>query len=248
MQRRLIEYIRRPDSLDMQAITQLHALIEKYPYYHTARILLLQALYKRHSPEFNKELRRTAPLIPNRQALFTLIEKKNYLADEERRKYGDSTLTFETSSDSTDHLIDNFLKAQPQENTNSSVPISAVTDYIGYLLQSEASANEKETTSATTEQDGTYNIIESYLNKGDVRIDINATTPEGPPAKQPDDEEQTEVMTETLAHIYIKQGKYEKAIEIIRRLSLKYPKKNRYFADQIRFMEKLIINNKNNKK
>lgn len=48
--------------------------------------------------------------------------------------------------------------------------------------------------------------------------------------------------TETLARIYIKQCKYDKAIEIIRRLSLNYPKKSRYFADQIRFLEKLILN------
>ena len=51
--------------------------------------------------------------------------------------------------------------------------------------------------------------------------------------------------TETLAKIYIKQGRYSKALEIIQRLSLNYPKKNAYFADQIRFLEKLIINNKN---
>ena len=52
------------------------------------------------------------------------------------------------------------------------------------------------------------------------------------------------VFTETLARIYIKQGQYSKALEIIKRLNLKYPKKNVYFADQIRFLEKLIINNK----
>ena len=50
--------------------------------------------------------------------------------------------------------------------------------------------------------------------------------------------------TETLARIYIKQQKYEKALEIIKKLSLNYPKKNAYFADQIRFLEKLIINAK----
>ena len=57
-----------------------------------------------------------------------------------------------------------------------------------------------------------------------------------------DDEE--EYFTETLARIYVKQGRYSKALEIIKRLSLAYPKKNAYFADQIRFLEKLIINNK----
>ena len=54
--------------------------------------------------------------------------------------------------------------------------------------------------------------------------------------------------TETLAKIYIKQGRYEKAMEIMRKLNLNYPKKNRYFADQIRFLQKLIINNKNKDK
>mgnify|MGYP006910457241 FL=1 len=34
-----------------------------------------------------------------------------------------------------------------------------------------------------------------------------------------------------------------KALEIIKKLSLNYPK-NAYFADQIRFLEKLIINAK----
>jgi thioredoxin-like negative regulator of GroEL len=50
--------------------------------------------------------------------------------------------------------------------------------------------------------------------------------------------------TETLAKIYVKQQRYSKALEIITRLNLKYPEKNAYFADQIRFLEKLIINSK----
>ena len=49
--------------------------------------------------------------------------------------------------------------------------------------------------------------------------------------------------TETLAKIYIKQKKYSRALEIIRSLYLQFPEKNAYFADQIRFLEKLIINN-----
>jgi len=63
-------------------------------------------------------------------------------------------------------------------------------------------------------------------------------------ARSTNDEWDESCFTETLAKIYVKQHRYEKALEIIKKLSLNYPKKNAYFADQIRFLEKLIINAK----
>ena len=59
-----------------------------------------------------------------------------------------------------------------------------------------------------------------------------------------DDDGDGAYLTETLAQIYIKQRRYDKALEIIRKINLKYPEKSAYFADQIRFLEKLIINAK----
>ena len=51
--------------------------------------------------------------------------------------------------------------------------------------------------------------------------------------------------TETLARIYLKQHRYDKALEIIRSLYLNFPNKSIYFADQIRYLEKLVrINQK----
>ena len=47
--------------------------------------------------------------------------------------------------------------------------------------------------------------------------------------------------TETLARIYIKQGRYEKALEIIKRLNLNIPKKNAYFVQLIHFRSDLFI-------
>jgi hypothetical protein len=55
-----------------------------------------------------------------------------------------------------------------------------------------------------------------------------------------------ETFTETLAKIYLKQKRYDRALEIFKNLNLKYPEKNVYFADYIRFLEKLITNIKNN--
>ena len=48
-----------------------------------------------------------------------------------------------------------------------------------------------------------------------------------------------ELMTETLARVYLEQGKYKKAIQAYRILILKYPEKSSFFADQIKAVEKL---------
>jgi len=55
MQRHIIDYIRRPDTIDDDAIAQLQALTLEYPYFHVARILLLQALYKKHDAAYDEK-------------------------------------------------------------------------------------------------------------------------------------------------------------------------------------------------
>ena len=47
------------------------------------------------------------------------------------------------------------------------------------------------------------------------------------------------LMTETLARIYVEQKNYEKAIQSYKILSLKYPEKSGFFADQIKAIKKL---------
>ncbi|MDM9631535.1 tetratricopeptide repeat protein [Robiginitalea aurantiaca] len=48
-----------------------------------------------------------------------------------------------------------------------------------------------------------------------------------------------QLMTQTLARVYLEQGKYKKAIQAYRILILKYPEKSSFFADQIQAVEKL---------
>ncbi|TXG36558.1 hypothetical protein [Seonamhaeicola maritimus] len=52
------------------------------------------------------------------------------------------------------------------------------------------------------------------------------------------------LMTETLARIYVEQKNYKKAIQSYKILSLKYPEKSSFFANQIKAVEQLQEQNK----
>ena len=51
-----------------------------------------------------------------------------------------------------------------------------------------------------------------------------------------------ELMTETLAKVYLEQKKYKNAIQAYKILSLKYPEKSGFFADRIKAVERLKAN------
>ena len=62
------------------------------------------------------------------------------------------------------------------------------------------------------------------------------------PAAKPRSTAEDTTLSESLAKIYIKQKNYTQAYEIINKLNLNNPQKNIYFAVQLRFLEKLMLN------
>ena len=249
----ITELIEHPERMDRDTLYELRSILALHPYFQTVRLLMLQNLYLLHDPSFDEELRRAAIYVTDRKAIFQMIEAAHYQL---RQQLSSSTsTTSQTSSTSptrTIDLIDNFLDSIPQEESDKKVqrkptPVDASVDYVAYLLSSEETEQH---TSNAPDMKG-QELIDNFLEQEQGRILLNELpqyTQETVNNENADEEVEEEYFTETLARIYIKQGHYEKALGIIERLSERYPKKNAYFADQMRFLEKLIINSKNNSK
>ena len=247
--------IKHPQYLDRDTLYELRSMLALYPYFQTARLLLLQNLYLLHDPSFDAELRRAAIYITDRRVLFQMIEAAHYrlrTPQVQTQKAENS----EERENRTISLIDSFLDSIPKENETGQedqpkrkpTPADAAVDYVAYLLESETDDDKSEDVPQLIGQD----LIDSFINNDKTRIVLPEQPQQTPNLDQQvenDGKEPEEgYFTETLARIYIKQGRYSKALEIIQRLSLQYPKKNAYFADQIRFLKKLIINSNNKNK
>jgi len=246
----LTELIKHPDLLDRETLYELRSMLALYPYFQTARLLLLQNEYLLHDPTFDEDLRRAAIYITDRRVLFQMVEAGHYKLNTTKHE-SSAESTLENRSNRTISLIDNFLESIPKESNEAEktsrrkpTPADAAVDYVAYLLESEGEEERKH--SDETPLLKGQNLIDSFIanEKGKITLSENPTlTPDIDEVSKEEKEEKEGYFTETLARIYIKQGRYSKALEIIHRLSLQYPKKNAYFADQIRFLEKLIINN-----
>lgn len=83
----LEQLIKHPEQMDKETLYDLRSLLALYPYFQTARLLLLQNLYLLHDPSFDEELRRSAVYVSDREVVFNLVEAAHYkLRPQEMRK------------------------------------------------------------------------------------------------------------------------------------------------------------------
>ncbi len=229
---KLSAYISHPERLNRDTLYELRMIVGKYPHFDVARLLMLKNLYLLHDIEFGKEMRKAAIYLKSRWPIFELMAG-----------YG-STPTIEEAPadipiDRTMALIDAFLETIPSDTLSLEAEGAAAVDYVSAYLK------ESPDTSNVPELRGQH-LIDNFLATENERISLDLNTPTETEKEPIPDETnaETSFFTETLANIYIKQGKYSKALEIIKRLYLEFPNKNRYFADQIRFLEIIIKHTK----
>ena len=245
-------YLEEPSALSAETLPELHALVEEYPYFSLGTMLYLRNLDQLHDPSFAQALARLAIRVPDRRSLYHWVNDEETVPEVVEQPVSDTPASDRFS------LIDAFLMDHAEEEpANASLLFqpSASSDYLHWSL-----LREQQSTSAEEEECGKpkllhHELIDSFIaNEPHLATNRNLEGEQGAtqtalPESIRQLEEQSKsleesCLTETLARIYIKQRRYEKALQIIQNLRLKYPEKNSYFADQIRFLEKLIINTK----
>lgn len=272
------ELTQHPEMLNRDTLYELRRITAEYPYYQPARLLLLKNLYLLHDATFDEELRRSAIYFTDRKILFNLVEAAHYRLKRkspqsfnnvpDRRQVGSA----ENISSRTVSLIDTFLSSIPKEEdekdgeneniakkeTKHRKPTAAdaTVDYVAYLLATdfeELNDNDSNTGQQSLTQEPTMNggaLIDAFINNDGGRFNLQEEPeyhPEITTANE-DGDSDDELLTETMAGIYIQQGRYEKALEIMNRINSTTQKKSPYFEDQQRFLKKLIqIKNSNNK-
>jgi hypothetical protein len=236
-----------PAMLSEKTLPDLKQLMADAPCFHAVRMLYLKNLAVVEDIQLKTDLRKMAIHVPDRLKLFLLLESDRYkpAADPEHKK-----------KDGTFDLVERFLlktghTAAPHSDATLAFTPAPASDYTYWLLTGNVPAGAPDV--KLQRQD----LIDSFLEKGDERIEMRLPDKSSRESEKREEEadltdsESTHMIslnesyfTETLSHVYMKQKRYDKALEIIKTLSLKYPEKNIYFADQIRFIEKLIIHTK----
>ena len=122
------------------------------------------------------------------------------------------------------------------EITKKEKPISPSTEmgFADWLKYVENRSKQVEKTS-------TNSLIDKFISENpSISINIEDSVDTTKEEKALSKNKEDSFVTETLANIYIKQKHYDKAILAMKKLSLKYPQKNSYFANRINEIKNLI--------
>ena len=226
-----IELIRKPEGIQKKHILELDQLCSAYPFIASIHKIRLKALKRADSIRYNKELKLTAALSANRSLLFEYITQKPI-----------------QSSYKEDSEIRNVEDKNPLEILNLGKPIdfdTAETHSFGEWLkltklQPINRADEAKDVASLKPIEKTMKIVD-FISKS-VKKEKPKKEFFSPSAMAKESiQENTTMMTETLAKVYLEQGHYDKAITAFEILSLKYPQKIGLFADQIKAIKQINL-------
>ncbi len=227
-------------------------LSRKYPYFIVPTICALRDKVEFNDSERKEVISRLALNISDRTIMSSLI-------DDDMMQFVDFYPQNKEKELSTNDAIDTFLNRYGKTDSRevdalTKMIFNPMPDYTSVLANEENYLNTPKTETLGDDQDLKINqFIDRYNSSIEQSISQETQVEERQPKSDkltndvdivvPSPKESENVsLTESFAKVMIKNRNYSKALEIITDLSLNNPEKSIYFADQIRFLKKLIIN------
>lgn len=212
----LISLVKQPDLANSQHASDLKELIESYPYFAPARLFYAKALQQSGNVLFASNLKFSSLYSSNRRWLYYYIHPDKKVSEEPYRR--------EKTTKSAGDYFD---------------LVNSVESKGGDSKQSLKNLAERLKSARALVVSGTSRVVnsvsETQADKETAQEDFIHARGNPSEAKN---------FSEDLAKKMIQERKYLEAIEILKGLNLNNPKKSIYFADQIRFLEKVIANSK----
>ena len=228
--------ISHPEILKDFQVAELKNITKKYPYFQSARALYLKGLKNNDSYRYNNELKITAAYTTDRSVLFDFItsihfEKKSDIHKQIIEKISKhKTTDYQEIKPVEEKIIDIGSPIKFDKNETHSF-----NEWL--QLSSHKPINRGKVEKVKIKKDSKDFLINRFIENnpkiGSLKKDetIDVVIPKNKADKS--------LMTETLAKVYLEQKKFSKAIKAYEILSLKYPEKSGFFADQIKGIKKL---------
>lgn len=232
-------------------MAEAESLMRRYPYFQFPAMMMFKYGASALSDDDRRRLSaRVALTAPDPETLRMLADP-----DSEQEYIGfypdEHTVTTPTTDAAIDKFIDTYGKPdQAEEDLLTRLIFNPVPDYAQILAREEEKSAPLPGEAPAGTQDSLINdfIIKSRANHGhfpapDSGDGIQAEEQAAVPQQQAIPQQTTDdsLLSESLAKIYIRQRRYAKAYEIISNLNLNFPEKSIYFADQLRFLQKLML-------
>lgn len=270
-----ITLVEHPENLEKVHIQALKGIIADFPYLQQAHSILTKALYSQKHYEFEKQLKSTALMVPDREVLYAYIHdikaEKNapaisVLPEVSIPVKTEEPVLIEVPVDE----VTAIEEVQKTEAIETLIPVTEETvQELTFLEWLQRSENQEAVTAEEVDvntDDGKQILPESdagiennqiaeeikesmarpVSNVHDFENILDKFIRENPSISRPKAEfynpvnvakqsveEDEDLVTETLANIYYKQGHYKKAIRTYEKLCLIYPHKMAYFASLI---------------
>lgn len=173
-------------------------------------------------------------------------EEKNTIQETEENNLVETSesvvIINEMISEEKEVVVQDSAIIEEKLNNNLDKESFSFSDWLKKVPSQSKDQKTIEAEQETAEREIKYKLIDDFLEKNPKIIPMKKTdiTPIQVSSNfSHNSEEYSDLMTETLAQIYIEQRKYDKAIKAYKILILKYPEKNSLFANRIKEIENL---------